>query len=88
MFKFFKKNSKSVKEKVYALMSLSKTAILTSTIDDLETLDQAIEEDTREITSIIIKKELEIQSLMKDRNNLRIDQVINKNTIAKLKMNK
>jgi hypothetical protein len=69
-------------------MSLSKTAILTSTIDDLETLDQAIEEDTREITSIIIKKELEIQSLMKDRNNLRIDQVINKNTIAKLKMNK
>ena len=88
MFKFFKKNSKSVKEKVYALMSLSKTAILTSTIDDLETLDQAIEEDTREITSIIIKKELEIKSLMKDRNNLRIDQVINKNTIAKLKMNK
>lgn len=88
MFKFFKRNSKSVKEKVYALMSLSKTAILTSTIDDLETLDQAIEEDTREITSIIIKKELEIQSLMKDRNNLRIDQVINKNTIAKLKMNK
>ena len=82
MFKFFKRNSKSVKEKVYALMSLSKA------IDDLETLDQTIEENTREITSIIIKKELEIQSLMKDRNNLRIDQVINKNTIAKLKMNK
>ena len=82
MFKFFKKNSKSVKEKVYALMSLSKA------IDDLETLDQTIEENTREITSIIIKKELEIQSLMNDRNNLRIDQVINKNTIAKLKMNK
>ena len=82
MFKFFKRNSKSVKEKVYALMSLSKA------IDDLETLDQTIEENTREITSIIIKKELEIQSLMNDRNNLRIDQVINKNTIAKLKMNK